>query len=75
MPVFSADGVSFMVPVLSQLSGEIVFFVQVICVVLSVSYFWILVILKKIEQTAYKNALLEIEFKMNYNKQKIKGTN
>ena len=65
MPVFSADGIYFMLPLLNSLSGEIVFFIQTLCIVLSVSYFWNLIILKKIEQNAYKNALLEIQFKLD----------
>ena len=65
MPVFSADGIYFMLPLLNSLSGEIVFFIQTLCIVLSASYFWNLVILKKIEQNAYKNALLEIQFKLD----------
>ncbi len=68
MPVFSNDGLYFMLPVLDRLSGELVFLMQISCVVISVSYFWLLVILKKMEQRAYKNAFLEIQFKMDCDK-------
>ena len=65
MPVFSTDGIYFMLPLFSSLSGDIVFFIQTLCIVLSVSYFWNLIILKKIEQFAYKNAMLEIQFRLD----------
>eukprot|EP00794_Sanderia_malayensis_P012773 gene12773-14084_t len=65
MPVFSEDGLYVLIPILSQLSGEFVFLLQLSCIVISVSYFWMLVILKRMEQRAYKNALLEIQFKIS----------
>ncbi|XP_065071036.1 putative neutral sphingomyelinase isoform X2 [Rhopilema esculentum] len=64
MPVFSEDGIYFLLPVLSKLSGEIVFLLQIVCIVLSVSYFWNLVILKRIEKNAYFNAMNEIQLKI-----------
>lgn len=64
MPVFSVDGIYVLLPVFSQFSGEVVFFIQLICVVLSVSYFWSLVILKRMEKNAYRNAMNEINLKL-----------
>ena len=64
MPVFSEDGIYFLLPVFSRLSGEIVFLLQIVCIVLSVSYFWNLVILKKMEKNAYFNAMNEIQLKI-----------
>ena len=64
MPVFSEDGIYVLLPLFSQFSGEVVFFIQLICIVLSVSYFWNLVILKRMEKHAYLNAMNEIKLKL-----------
>ena len=64
MPVFSEDGIYVLLPLFSQFSGEVVFFIQLVCVVLSVSYFWSLVILKRMEKNAYLNAMNEIKLKL-----------
>jgi len=64
MPVFSEGGIYVQLPLFSQFSGEMVFVVQLICIILSVSYFWNLVILKRIEKHAYLNAMNEIKLKL-----------
>ena len=64
MPVLTSSGFYVVFPKFETLYGKMVFIVQIFCVLFSMGYFWLLIINRRIEKHAYKNALTELELKL-----------